>query len=77
LAGDRYHAALRQMVERKVEGQKPAAVKARLASGNVGYLMDALKRRLEADQARGGGEQASGLEVRQRGSGEAQAMART
>jgi DNA end-binding protein Ku len=52
LAGDRYQAALRQMVERKITGQKPAAAKTRPASGNVVNLMDALKRSLEADQAK-------------------------
>lgn len=51
LAGDRYQAALRDLVARKIRGEKPAAAsKAPAASGNVVNLMDALKRSLAEDR---------------------------
>ncbi len=49
LTGDRYQAALRELVARKVHGEKPAAARAAApAPGNVINLMDALKRSLAA-----------------------------
>ncbi len=49
LTGDRYQAALRELVARKVHGEKPAATPAAAATpGNVINLMDALKRSVAA-----------------------------
>jgi DNA end-binding protein Ku len=51
LTGDRYQAALRELVARKVHGEKPAAPQAAPGPSNVINLMDALKRSL-ADEER-------------------------
>ncbi len=49
LTGDRYQAALRELVASKVHGETPAATRAATpAPGNVINLMDALKRSLAA-----------------------------
>jgi DNA end-binding protein Ku len=46
LTGDRYQAALRELVARKAHGEKPVSAKAAAQPTNVVNLMDALKRSL-------------------------------
>ncbi len=53
LTGDRYQAALRELVAGKVHGEKPASPKAAARPTNVVNLMDALKRSLAADEGKG------------------------
>jgi DNA end-binding protein Ku len=50
LTGDRYQEALRELIARKVHGEKPAGAKARPTGGNVVDLMDALKRSLASEE---------------------------
>lgn len=50
LTGDRYQAALRDLVARKVSGAKPAPRRAAAAPSNVVNLMDALRRSIGADK---------------------------
>lgn len=49
LTGDRYQAALRELVSRKAHGEGPARAKAPARPSNVVNLMDALKRSLAGD----------------------------
>jgi DNA end-binding protein Ku len=49
LTGDRYQAALRELVARKAHGEGPARAKAPARPSNVVNLMDALKRSLAGD----------------------------
>jgi DNA end-binding protein Ku len=51
LTGDRYQIALRELIVRKIHGQKPPAAQAAPGPSNVVNLMDALKRSL-ADEER-------------------------
>lgn len=51
LNGDRYQAALRDLVARKVSGVKPASPKIAATAGNVVNLMDALRRSVAPNAA--------------------------
>jgi DNA end-binding protein Ku len=53
LTGDRYQAALRELVARKIHGEKPVSPKSAARPTNVVNLMDALKRSLAADEGKG------------------------
>jgi DNA end-binding protein Ku len=53
LTGDRYQAALRELVARKAHGEKPVSAKAAARPTNVVNLMDALKRSLAGDEGKG------------------------
>ena len=53
LTGDRYQAALRELVARKAHGEKPVGAKAAARPTNVVNLMDALKRSLAGDESKG------------------------
>jgi DNA end-binding protein Ku len=50
LTGDRYQQALRDLVARKVRGEKPVVPKLAQPRGNVINLMDALKRSLDEER---------------------------
>jgi DNA end-binding protein Ku len=50
LTGDRYQAALRELVARKVHGEKPAPAQAASGPNNVINLMDALKKSLAEEE---------------------------
>jgi DNA end-binding protein Ku len=49
LAGDRYQGALRELVARKIKGEKPVVSRQAEPPSNVISLMDALKKSLDAD----------------------------
>lgn len=53
LTGDRYQAALRELVARKAHGEKPVGAKPAARPSNVVNLMDALKRSLAGDESKG------------------------
>ena len=53
LTGDRYQAALRELVARKIHGEKPVSPKSAGRPTNVVNLMDALKRSLAGDEGKG------------------------
>jgi DNA end-binding protein Ku len=52
LTGDRYQAALRELVARKAHGETSVSVKPPARPGNVVNLMDALKRSLAGEEAK-------------------------